>query len=99
MENTLLGSVGIAKDIQHSGVCHSDLSIMRCGWAGLPPTPKGQVGGHEGIGIVQKLGDGAEKNVNLGDIVGIKWAAAMCEKCGPCRNGFDGHCVLKKFSG
>jgi len=72
---------------------------MRCGWAGLPPTPKGQVGGHEGIGIIQKLGPGAEKNVRLGDRVGIKWAAAMCEKCGPCRNGFDGHCVLKKFSG
>ncbi|KAG4419290.1 hypothetical protein IFR04_007609 [Cadophora malorum] len=85
--------------LTHSGVCHSDLSIMRCGWAGLPPTPKGQVGGHEGIGIIQKLGPGAEKNVRLGDRVGIKWAAAMCEKCGPCRNGFDGHCVLKKFSG
>ncbi|KAG4443639.1 hypothetical protein IFR05_000916 [Cadophora sp. M221] len=85
--------------LTHSGVCHSDLSIMRCGWAGLPPTPNDQVGGHEGIGIVQKLGAGAEKHVKLGDRVGIKWAAAMCEECGPCRGGFDGHCKLKKFSG
>lgn len=85
--------------VQHSGVCHSDLSVMRCGWKAFPPTPKGQVGGHEGIGIVEKLGPGAEAHVNLGDRVGIKWNAAMCGKCGPCRQGFDGHCTLSKFSG
>ncbi|KAE8451081.1 hypothetical protein EG329_004753 [Mollisiaceae sp. DMI_Dod_QoI] len=82
------------------GVCHSDLSIMRNGWAGLPPTPVGQIGGHEGVGIVQKLGPGTEASpVMLGDRVGIKWVAAACRTCAPCRAGFDGHCALKKFSG
>lgn len=35
--------------LTHSGVCHSDYSIMVNGWKALPhPTPEGQVGGHEG---------------------------------------------------
>ena len=37
------------------------------------PTQAGQVGGHEGVGVVQKLGPGSEAgNVKLGDRVGIK---------------------------
>ena len=37
------------------------------------PTQPGQVGGHEGVGIIQKLGPGNEKaQVKLGDRVGIK---------------------------
>jgi propanol-preferring alcohol dehydrogenase len=35
--------------LTHSGVCHSDYSVMVNGWKALPaPTPEGQVGGHEG---------------------------------------------------
>jgi alcohol dehydrogenase, propanol-preferring len=37
------------------------------------PTQPGQVGGHEGVGVVHKLGPGNEKaRVKLGDRVGIK---------------------------
>lgn len=73
---------------------------MRNGWVGIPPTPAGQIGGHEGVGIVQKLGPDTESSkVKLGDRVGIKWAAAACFDCAPCKAGFDGHCVTKKFSG
>jgi alcohol dehydrogenase, propanol-preferring len=37
------------------------------------PTQPGQVGGHEGVGVIQKLGPGNEKaRVKLGDRVGIK---------------------------
>jgi len=47
---------------------------MENSWRGLPyPTQPGQVGGHEGVGIVQKLGPGtADNNIKLGDRVGIK---------------------------
>jgi propanol-preferring alcohol dehydrogenase len=39
------------------------------------PTQPGQVGGHEGVGIVQKLGPGNERSrVKIGDRVGIKVA-------------------------
>jgi propanol-preferring alcohol dehydrogenase len=37
------------------------------------PTQPGQVGGHEGVGIVHKLGPGSENGrVKIGDRVGIK---------------------------
>lgn len=53
-------------------------------WAGLPyPTQPGQVGGHEGVGKVVKLGPGAElSTVKVGDRVGVKWVSAICGSCG-----------------
>lgn len=41
------------------------------------PTQPGQVGGHEGVGIVHKLGPGTENGlVKVGDRVGIKVATS-----------------------
>jgi alcohol dehydrogenase, propanol-preferring len=56
---------------------------MTCSWPQLPaPTPVGQVGGHEGIGKIVKLGPGAEgSGVKVGDRVGIKWMASACGRC------------------
>ena len=40
------------------------------------PTQPGQVGGHEGVGVVVKLGPGSENGrIKLGDRVGIKASA------------------------
>jgi alcohol dehydrogenase, propanol-preferring len=54
---------------------------MTNSWAALPfPTQKGQIGGHEGIGKIVKLGPGAEvSDVKIGDRVGIKWISGICE--------------------
>lgn len=47
------------------------------------PTPAGQVGGHEGVGKVVKLGPGAETSgLSVGDRVGIKWISSACGHCG-----------------
>jgi propanol-preferring alcohol dehydrogenase len=60
------------------------------------PTQAGQVGGHEGVGKIVKLGPGTENSpVKLGDRVGIKWMAGICEACEACRAGADANC----FSG
>lgn len=50
------------------------MGVMEKSWRGLPyPTQPGQVGGHEGVGIVHKLGPGTEaSNIKVGDRVGIK---------------------------
>jgi len=87
--------------LTHSGVCHSDLSIMQNGWKTLPfPIQAGQVGGHEGVGIVHKLGPGAAtSNIKVGDRVGIKWVAVTCGACLPCYEGADGLCFNQKISG
>lgn len=59
---------------------------MMCSWAALPfPTPKDQVGGHEGVGEVVKLGPGSEKSgLSVGSRVGIKWLSNVCGDCGKC---------------
>ncbi|KAH8602596.1 chaperonin 10-like protein [Bisporella sp. PMI_857] len=87
--------------LTHSGVCHSDMGVMQNLFRGLPyPTQPGQVGGHEGVGIVQKLGPGADiGRVKLGDRVGIKWVSSACSSCLACLEGRDGVCFNQKISG
>jgi len=73
--------------ITTAGVCHSDLHMIKGDWGNvLPPVPIPM--GHEGIGIVEELGTGAEKYVKKGDRVilgmggmgGGYWCGA-CEYC------------------
>ncbi|WEW60069.1 zinc-dependent alcohol dehydrogenase [Emydomyces testavorans] len=65
------------------------LYIMTNTWKNLPyPTQPGQVGGHEGVGKVVKLGSGAE-------ISGIK----IGDRVVPCREGTDACCEKSKVSG
>jgi len=72
---------------------------MTCSWKGLPyPTPAGQVGGHEGVGKIVKLGPGST-SVKVGDRVGIKWMADICGSCPACLEGHDGVCFNGKISG
>ena len=91
---TFLGST-------HSGVCHSDYGVMMNAWRSLPaPTQPGQVGGHEGVGKIVKMGPGSEKSERkVGDRVGIKWLAGVCGDCPPCLGGYDGQCFNQKVSG
>lgn len=88
-------------NLSHSGVCHSDLGVMTNRWAGLPaPTQPGQVGGHEGVGKIVKMGPGTENSsVKAGDRVGIKWISAICDSCPACLAGHDGVCFNQKVSG
>ena len=62
------------------GVCHTD-QITR---HGDMPMPFPSVLGHEGAGIVERVGDGV-KQVAPGDKVIIGWPS-----CGECRNCLDG---------
>jgi propanol-preferring alcohol dehydrogenase len=61
-------------------------------WVSLPhPTQPNQVGGHEGVGKIVKMGPGSESNgLQLGDRVGIKWLSGICGNCQPCLSGHDG---------
>ncbi|EXJ78133.1 alcohol dehydrogenase [Capronia epimyces CBS 606.96] len=87
--------------LTHSGVCHSDLGVMTNSWETLPkPTPAGQIGGHEGVGRVVKLGPGVESSgIKVGDRVGVKWVASVCHRCAPCLAGVDGLCINSTVSG
>jgi propanol-preferring alcohol dehydrogenase len=71
--------------ISSAGVCHSDLHLYNGDWPVIqPPFPLG----HEAIGVVEELGNGAEKYIKQGDRVilglggtaGAYWCGA-CEYC------------------
>ena len=85
--------------LTHSGVCHSDYAFITNAWSHMPEsTPKGQIGGHEGIGIVVKLGPGV-RNRQIGDRVGVKWITSTCLTCEACLQGNESKCPSKKVSG
>jgi propanol-preferring alcohol dehydrogenase len=86
-------------NITHSGVCHTDCSIITNLLGRMPvKTEAGQIGGHEGIGIVVKLGPGVVTH-QLGDRVGVKWVASTCLTCEACLYGEESRCLKRKNSG
>ncbi|KAH6677265.1 chaperonin 10-like protein [Halenospora varia] len=89
----------ILVNITHSGVCHSDLGICLQSWSILPfPTQPGQIGGHEGIGVVVAHGPGVTGPA-IGSRVGIKWLADVCNTCPSCLENDDNTCSNQKISG
>lgn len=83
--------------ISAAGVCHSDLHIVRGDWFGVPRS--GMVG-HEAIGIVEALGPGAERFVEVGDrvILGLGGTGGgyWCGACEYCLRGEPRHCAQGK---
>jgi aryl-alcohol dehydrogenase len=67
------------------GMCHTDL-VVRDQYF---PTPLPAVLGHEGAGIVVKIGSGVTK-VALGDHVVMSFAS--CGVCANCQSGHSGYC-------
>lgn len=68
-----------------TGICHTDLSVM----AGYLPTPMPAVLGHEGAGIVEKVGANITK-VKAGDPVVITFNA--CGTCPSCQKNDRPYC-------
>ena len=62
--------------IEASGVCHSDLHVVRTGHSHPLPV----LLGHEGAGVVEAVGEGVE-HVRPGDRVVVGWRSP----CGECR--------------
>ncbi|MHA2037648.1 MAG: zinc-dependent alcohol dehydrogenase [Promethearchaeota archaeon] len=84
--------------ISTAGVCHSDLHMALGDWQKAPtPFPLG----HEGIGIVEELGPGAESFIQKGDrvIFGLGGTAGgyWCGSCEYCLAGKPYICPNQKY--
>jgi alcohol dehydrogenase, propanol-preferring len=82
--------------IETSGVCHTDIHAAHGDWPVKPALPL--VPGHEGVGIVDALGDGVTR-VGLGQRVAIPWLGGADGTCEYCVKGLETYCVAPTFTG
>ena len=83
-----LGDDEVEVQVEHCGMCHSDLSMLDNDWRN---TRYPFVPGHEAVGRVTALGD-ATHGISLGDRVGLGWYSRTCGHCRQCIAGRQNHC-------
>lgn len=59
--------------VEYCGVCHTDLHVAHGDFGQVP----GRILGHEGIGIVEEIGEGVT-SLQVGDRVSIAWFFEGC---------------------
>jgi len=68
-------------EVDHCGICGSDIHMLRDGWGNKP----GFIAGHEYSGVIVELGEGVE-----GWTVGEDVVCGSSPKCGHCRRCLEG---------
>ena len=84
-----LGSDQVEIDVEHCGVCYSDVSMLNDDW-GFSTFPL--VAGHEVIGTVAAVGD-AVTQLEVGQRVGLGWDSGFCMVCDECLAGDHNLCA------
>jgi alcohol dehydrogenase, propanol-preferring len=77
------------------GVCRTDLHLAE---GDLPPHLPGAIPGHEIIGVVDQVGERAER-FRVGDRIGIAWLRRTCGTCRFCARGDENLCIDPRFTG
>jgi S-(hydroxymethyl)glutathione dehydrogenase/alcohol dehydrogenase len=75
--------------MEAAGMCHSDHHLVT---GGIPMAGFPVLGGHEGAGIVTKVGPGVE-DITLGDHVVLSFIPS-CGRCPACQTGMRNLCDL-----
>jgi propanol-preferring alcohol dehydrogenase len=81
--------------VKACGVCRTDLHVIE---GELPPRKSPLIPGHQIVGVVQKLGEGAQR-FSLGARVGIPWLHSTDQSCEYCRAGKENLCDNPTFTG
>jgi propanol-preferring alcohol dehydrogenase len=77
------------------GVCRTDLHVTE---GDLPVHRTRVTPGHEIVGVVDRIGPGAQR-WRPGDRVGVPWLAHTCGTCRFCTTGRENLCVAPRFTG
>jgi alcohol dehydrogenase, propanol-preferring len=81
--------------VRACAVCRTDLHVVD-GDLRHPRLPL--IPGHEVIGTVEAVGDGALSSLR-GRRVGVPWLGATCGRCAYCRSGHENLCEHAAFTG
>jgi propanol-preferring alcohol dehydrogenase len=82
--------------IEASGLCHTDIHAARGDWPVKPKLPF--VPGHEGVGIVVKVGPGVTRP-DVGTRVALPWLGWACGSCDYCVRGWETLCPAQRNTG
>ncbi|MGD9960128.1 alcohol dehydrogenase AdhP [Nocardioides sp.] len=82
--------------IEASGLCHTDIHAAHGDWP-VKPTPP-FIPGHEGVGIVEAVGDGVTARA-VGDRVALPWLGHACGHCDYCITGWETLCEAQQNTG
>jgi propanol-preferring alcohol dehydrogenase len=81
--------------VRACGVCRTDLHVIE---GELPPRKSPVIPGHQVVGIVEKLGEGAGRFA-IGARVGIAWLHKTDGTCEYCLSGAENLCDHPSFTG
>jgi len=82
--------------IEASGLCHTDIHAAHGDWP-VKPTPP-FVPGHEGVGVIEVLGEGVTNRV-VGQRVALPWLGHACGHCRYCISGWETLCEAQQNTG
>ena len=82
--------------VEASGLCHTDIHAAHGDWPVRPKPPF--VPGHEGVGIVERVGPGVTR-VAEGDRVAVPWLGWACGECEHCASGWETLCLRQRNTG
>jgi propanol-preferring alcohol dehydrogenase len=84
--------------IDTCGICHTDLHVLKSGGNPDPRTPDPLILGHEGVGTIVQVAEGAVKWC-IGDRVGVAWLHDTCGHCPECLGGMESFCQIQRAHG
>ena len=82
--------------LEACGLCHTDIHAMHGDWPVKPTLPF--VPGHEGVGVVEQLGDGVSTRT-VGQRVAMPWLGHACGDCRYCIDGRENLCEKQYNNG
>ena len=87
----------------YAGICGSDLHSWRGEGNPAPPPPGGRTRGHEGTGVVYRLGEGVTTDflgTPLSEGDRVVWTGLWgCKRCTYCLNGHQNWCSQRTTGG
>jgi propanol-preferring alcohol dehydrogenase len=77
--------------VETSGLCHTDIHAARGEWPVKPAPPF--IPGHEGVGIIDRVGSGDMHGLEPGMRVALPWLGYACGVCSYCNSGRETLCL------
>ena len=83
--------------IETCGLCHTDIHAARGEWPVKPSPPF--IPGHEGVGVIERVGDGDMYGLEPGTRIALPWLGYACGVCRYCNSGRETLCLEQRNMG